>query len=54
MSLRKSGSFIYQSLNKAYDNFKEKRKIKRLKKIKFDRKEKTKQIKKERQERKRR
>ena len=53
MSLRKSGSFIYQSLNKAYGNIKEKRKIERLKQIKFDRKEKVKQIKKERQERKR-
>ena len=53
MSLRKSGSFIYQSLHRAYENFKVKRKIERLKQIKLDRKEKAKQIKKERQERKR-
>ena len=38
MSLRKSGSFIYRSLNKTYDDFREKQKIERLKKIKFEKK----------------
>ena len=42
LSLQKSGSFIYQSLNKAYGDFKEKRKIERLKQIKFEKKEKSK------------
>ena len=53
MSLRKSGSFIFQSLNKAYGNYKEKQINKRLKQIKFEKKEKTRRIKKKGQERKR-
>ena len=44
ISLRKSASHISQSLNKAYEDFKKRRKIEKLKKIKLEKREKARRI----------
>ena len=47
LSIQKVLNFIFQPFVKIYENFKEKRKIKKLKQINFERKEKDRQIREE-------